>query len=241
MSRFGALNELWPYAAAIAGVFALAYLTVYRLSGLATRRGPAAWKYTSEIDQLRKLLDTERYDEAAAFVTPLLRKKDITPEFFDVAAIIAERRNNPKLAAQYWRAMQRYYPDNAWGYMRTATYLRRQGKVEQALRVVERARKIVKEPAHLDRALAEAAQGMEDWDEAIKLWARQRAASPGDIHGYLQARTCLLAVGRVAEADELLRDIALRMPANPHVIKAVAAAKKAEPVKPPAAAGSDAP
>ena len=169
MSRFGALNEGWPYAAAIAGLFALAYLAVYYLGSLGRRRSPAAWKYTSEIDQLRKLLDTERYDEAAAFVTPLLRKKDITAEFFDVAAIIAERRNQPALAARYWRAMQRYYPENAWGYLRTATYLRRQGKIRQAHRIVERARKIVKEPAHLGRALAESAQASEDWDEAIAL------------------------------------------------------------------------
>jgi predicted Zn-dependent protease len=226
MSRYGSLNDVWPYAAAVTGGIALLYIALYRFGGSSARRG-AGWKYTSEIDHIRKLMREERYDEAAAFVQPLLQKNDITPEFFDVAAVIADKRGRAAEAGKYWRDMMRYYPSEPWGYMRTARFLLRQGKTAQAHRVLDRARKIVKHPSMLNNVLAQAAQASEQWDEAIQLWAELRATAPGEVNAYLQARTCLLAVGRRDEADALLADVAARMPSNPEVKKALAAAKKA--------------
>lgn len=234
MSRYGSLNDVWPYAAAVAAVLVVALIAVYYFGSIGSRRG-AGWKYTKEIDHLRKLMDEKRNDEAAAFVLPLLRKQDITAEFFDCAAVIAERRGKLAQAGRYWRAMQRYYPEMAWGHMRVARFLLRQGKTRQAHQVLERARKIAHDPGVLDSVLAEAAQADEQWDEAIRLWALLRVASPGETKGYLQARVCLLAVGRVEEADALLADVAIRMPNHAHVKQAVAAAQKSAATTPPAA------
>jgi predicted Zn-dependent protease len=160
-------------------------------------------------------------------VAPLLRKRDITAEFFDVAAVIANHRERPAEAEKYWRAMYRYYPAEPHGYIRSARLLLRQRKTRQALRLLERARRKVKHSKPLDSIMAEAAQADERWDEAIKLWAELRMKDATVVDGYLQGRVCLLAAGRRAEADALLADVAIRMPNHPEVKRALAAAEKA--------------
>jgi predicted Zn-dependent protease len=226
MSRYGSLNDFWPYAAGVTGACAVVLVLVYRFGILGARRG-AGWKYTAEIDAIRKLMREKRYDEAASMVAPLLRKHDITAEFFDVAAVIATHRDQPGQAEKYWRAMCRYYPAEPHGYVRVARLLLRQGKTREAHRLLARASQQVKHTGQLDSLLAEAAQAEKRWDEAIRLWAELRVHMPTEVSGYLQGRICLLAAGRRAEADALLEDVAARMPNHPLVKQALAAAEKA--------------
>ena len=229
---YGPMVHLWPYVAAVVGVLVLGYILIYCF-GITSGRRASAWKYSKEVDHCRKLMAEGRNDEAAAFVKPLLRKQDIPAEFFDIAAVVADKRGRPAEAGRYWRDMQRYYPTSAWGHMRTARFLLRQGKTKQAHRVLDRARATVLDPHVLDTVLAEAAQAAEQWDEAIRLWAELRETSPGEVRGYLQARICLAAVGRAEEGDALLEDVAARMPSNPYVKAAVAAAKRQTAATPP--------
>lgn len=223
------LDHVWPYAAAVAGVLALALAVavLIRFGNFGARR-PAAWKYAAERTRLRQLLHEQRYDEAAAMVGPLLRRYDISSDFFDIAAIAADRRGRPAEAMKYWLAMPRNYPADPAGYVLAGRMLLRQGKLRRAYRLLERGRTRVGFPPHLDVVLAEAAQAAERWDEAIARWAELRVSAPGEISGYLEARKCLLAVGRREEADALLTDVAARMPGNPLVKAALAAARKAE-------------
>lgn len=225
MSRYGALNQYWVYAAAAAGVLAVGLVVVYK-SGIGRTRRGAGWKYTAEIDAIRKLMAEKRDDEAAAMVAPLLRKRDITAEFFDVAGVIALRRGRTAEAAKHWRAMYRYYPTEPYGYARSARLLMRQGKTRAAHRLLEMARQRVRYPAQLDTVLAEAAQADQQWDEAIRRWAALRVSASNEVNGYLQGRACLLAVGRREEADALLADVAIRMPNHPQVKAALAEAAK---------------
>jgi predicted Zn-dependent protease len=240
MSRYGTMSDVWPYAAAVACVFAVVLILVYKFGSGGSRRG-AAWRYTAELDQIQKLMDEKRYDEAAALLPPLLRKSDIPGVFFDLAAAIASKRGRPAEAEKYWLALRRYYPEIAWSHMRVARFLLQKGKTKQAHKVLDRARKIVVDPGNLNAVLAETAQASQRWDEAIRLWAELRVSAPGEVNGYLQARVCLLAVGRVEEADALIADVAARFPNHPHVKAVLAAAAKQAaptPATPPPEAGA---
>lgn len=218
------------WTAAIALTVFVIFLLVMVLGNF-SRHHASKWRYTAELDKVGKLMAAGQYDEVEVMLRPLVRKKDAPGDFAFLRAVAAERRGDDAFAMRLWKRQTKKDPAIAHGYTGQARLLIKHGKVEQAHRLLEAARSRVLVPADLTISMAETAQARKDWENAIRLWKQLRTEAPGRAEGYLQARICLLAVGRTEEAEELLQDVAMRIPADPRVRHAVR--KASRPPQPP--------
>jgi Flp pilus assembly protein TadD len=216
---YGPMVFLWPYAAAAVCALGLGLALMF-LAGPGARRHAAAWRYTTQLDEARKLIRQRQYDEAEELLEPLTRKSDAPVPVFAQLAIIVELRGNVPYAMRRWKRLIKAYPDSAVGYAGLARLLNLSGAPEKAERLLIAARKHVTHVAALTNAMATAATQREEWDRAIALWEQVRSENASDVDAYLLGRICLLAVGRVQEANELLATASMLFPRDPRVIKA---------------------
>jgi predicted Zn-dependent protease len=213
-------SETKLVAGLIAGVMFLLLLALYTYTSGRVRK-PAAWKYTTQMDEATKLVETKKYPEAEAILLPLRRVRDAPSPVFFLLALCSQRQGRLAEAAGYWSLHQRYYPTEPAGYVGGAQLLIQQNRRKEAHALLAKAATKVSHKASLTKVLADVAMADQDWESAVRLWAQARTEAPGLAEAYVKGHDALIAAGRPEEAAELLADAAMRFPSDKLVRAAV--------------------
>jgi hypothetical protein len=131
------------------------------------------------------------------------------------AARAAQRRGDRQEALRCWAVLQQRFPDEPMGYAGAATAHRDAGEFDQADALLNRAQARFPDVPWLFVEYAWVAHIRRDWPEAASRWEMVRVRLPDAPVGYAQGAAALRELGRLEEAQALLRQAATHFPTDP--------------------------
>ena len=160
-------------------------------------------------EPLEILCDLRRFDEAEALMRERMRcsPRDRFP--MEGLARIAEARGDLAVAVERWAAVRDFFPDRAHGYYGMARCLLALDRLDEAARQADLA--IERGPDQLDGWVIRAivSDRKKTWEESIERWS-QLTVTHRHRAGYAHAAKAMAELGRIAEAEDYLRDPAER-------------------------------
>jgi tetratricopeptide (TPR) repeat protein len=127
----------------------------------------------------------------------------------DHAWLAHARRDWPE-ALHRWSKVRERFPDQPQGYSGAAATHRVAGEFDLADALLQYAMQRFPNAAGLAFDYGWVAQARRDWPEALRRWEAARVRAPDVPAGYTAAAAALRELGRLDEADTLLRDAAGR-------------------------------
>lgn len=171
----------------------------------ASPRSPRAWIFNALC-----LKTLQRYDEADRL---LERAIAIVPDDQMAAteyAKIADERGDIEEALRRWQQM-RDRLDNLTGWVEVAIRLRRLGREQEAVALLEKAQWRFQSSARPSIELVRMTYEKGDVEGALRQWEAMRSGYPQEPTGYIAAAQALRTLGRIEEADLILSMAAERI------------------------------
>lgn len=149
---------------------------------------------------------------AEAEMAAAIARRPAAFELHAAAARLALTRQDWAAAEAGLQALRSGWPGRPEGYVEGATFLRGRGRLDEAEALLEDAVARFGDTAMLRAALAQIAEARQDWAEAARRWAAAAEAAPAAPNTQLAVLHMLLKLGRMAEVDRRLADLADRFP-----------------------------
>jgi tetratricopeptide (TPR) repeat protein len=135
----------------------------------------------------------------------------------DHAWLAHAQRDWPE-ALRRWSAVREQFPHQPQGYSGAAIAYRDAGDFDQADLLLQEAIERFPNVAWLTFEHGWVAHIRRDWPEASRRWEIVRAHAPEVLVGYTEGAAALRELGRMTEAEALLRDAAERFPNEARVV-----------------------
>jgi tetratricopeptide (TPR) repeat protein len=167
---------------------------------------------TRTIAVVRALLKDGKAAEAEAAVALALASYPDRPALLRLAAGVAEQRADMDAALARWEAVRAAEPDAPAGYVGAVRCLRKFGRADLALPILQEGRARLWDNLEFVVAAAHLAASMQKVEEAEEAWKRAAELDPGNADYALSAVTALL--GPRKGRPERLRTIVERLEAH---------------------------
>ena len=159
----------------------------------------------ASLHQAVALRELGRYDDAEVLLRQAAAKFPEAAQPLTELARVAEARQDWEEALARWREARTRFPEEAASYVGEAAALRRSGRMEEAEPLLlKAAERLPHDPAPLAE-WALIAHERRDWEEALKRWDSVHANFPDHRNAYLFGAMALRELGRLDEAEALLR------------------------------------
>ncbi len=153
-------------------------------------------------------------DEADVVYRAAFARFPVAPHLLEGFARVADRKGDRVEGARRWSALMTLFPDNVQAHIQLASCLREIGQREPAEAILkEAAGRFANVPQFLI-SLAEMSARQENWSEALKRWDDVATKFHGMFQGYLGAARTLLALGRYADAQNVILPAVRMFPDN---------------------------
>ena len=149
------------------------------------------------------LVDCARYDEAEQVMKEGLRRFPNQPFYREGLVLIAQRRGDRDEAYRQAELLRKRYPGIALGYRVAASCLREMGRMDEALAVIKSGLHAVHDDIGLWLEAGNLAIDRKDWNGGMEIWTEVRSLF-NHVSGAIGVAQCLIGLGRVEEAEELL-------------------------------------
>ncbi|HEY2620164.1 MAG TPA: tetratricopeptide repeat protein, partial [Acetobacteraceae bacterium] len=167
-------------------------------------------------DSLEVPLGLRHFDEAEALMQDGQRRAPGDIFYASGYALTAERRGDTGEAINRWGWVRKRFPGSWQGYVNGATCLGRTGQLEAAEALSQQAIKLFPNEVRGWISSAQSAERRRDWPEAIRRWEIVRDRYK-HIMGDIGVARGLEELGRIAEAEALLKEAQLRRSMVPEI------------------------
>jgi tetratricopeptide (TPR) repeat protein len=164
-----------------------------------TFQDPIGWTRLAGI-----LSDQGLYDQAEAELQAARKRFPLVPQIVQELAWLAERRGDQDGALAYWAELRRDLPYIIEGYSQGARLSRQRGDHAAADSLIIEGAGRAPNLSYLQYEFAKIAERHGDWTEALRRWTLARQHFPTDPIPYGHEAAALRALGRSAEAEDLL-------------------------------------
>lgn len=147
------------------------------------------------------LRETQRYPEAETLAREGLQRFPRHPEIIANFAWIADRQGDHAEALRRWQSYIEASPDDALGYLFSATALRATGSLDLADEVLRQGLEKAPSNAELLGLYAWIAYDRQDWPEALRRWRSFREQHPENPLGHQQVAAVLGWMDQFGDAD----------------------------------------
>lgn len=156
--------------------------------------------------------------EAEALLAEAILDVSVDPGPAINHARLAHAQRDWPEALRRWSAVRERFPNEPHGYSGAAITHRDADDFVRADTMLHDAMSRFPDVVWLTFEHGWVAHIRRDWPEAARRWETVRARAPDVAVGYTAGATALRELGRMEEADALLRDAAERFPAEPRVV-----------------------
>jgi tetratricopeptide (TPR) repeat protein len=162
---------------------------------------------------LRLLLDFGFFDDVESMMQEGQRLYPGSAHFVAGHAEVASRQGNLQEALCRCEVLRKRFSYNADGYTIAATCLASLGRHQEAEAMIGQAVRKFPDDNNVLIEYARQAERRQDWQEAVKRWQVVRSGFDNPSTALGIAGPLRLA-GRLAEAEEIVADVCLRLPGN---------------------------
>jgi predicted Zn-dependent protease len=170
------------------------------------------------IASTQALRDAGHIEDAEALLAEAIIAFPDDPAAAIEQARLAQVRRDWPDALRRWSAIRQRFPNQPHGYSGAAVAHRQSGEFDAADALLRHAMERFPDLAWLAVEYGWVAHVRHDWPEAVIRWQAVRARVPDTLVGYTSEATALRELGRMEEAEAVLRDAAERFPDDPRVL-----------------------